>query len=655
MSVVTRSAMPTLASALLLLATAPVEGAPPELQSLQDAYNKKVAEVTAPAAETFTNDLQKIANSYATRGSYQEAADVKSKGTATLAFLDSLKISASSTVILALAEASTIGQVSYSADTETLGRFTTENSRARWEIRQIKPGTYDVSLTYSVNHEEQDDADFSSETEEAGGTFTIREDTQLQRSDSGANSITHEVTSTGGWDTYRTEIIGSITLASASATIVLEAIAPKTQGLMQLRDFRLTPQRDLPADQAPADQSSEKLASLKRAHEERKIQIIAPITDAFTAEITSLKNAAEAAGDEKATNRLSKALHFIGSSTGDVKPSSFPPLTLAAVDDLKVQLAGTTTPNASRNFLGKLGPGGEGAITWQLPTDRPDTRFYEISIRQRPTTRSGGRLVVTAGSNQISYYLARPNEIQLENPDFRDTILGTLEIPSSAAAIQLRVKSLDPDSDTLADLESLTLQPLDDDFAAKKAITKQDRRTQELLESSDDGWKTIEGVTFSPSDSARASRFQIKTTTGETQKIILYGINSPPPKYSDNELEELESLSIKFSLDQGELERIGRKAIKFVEETLATGNCVVHTRGIPLDDGILATIVTADGSTLSVDLAGEGLANDSFWYGDYHYPEAIHPDMNQKVYGRWIKDSVSRAKSGNKGLWENWQ
>ena len=639
------------ALSLSLLAADPAGAAPPELQSLEDAYNKKVAEVAAPAAQILASDLKKIAATFAASGNYKEAAATKFKAKGTLAFLDSLKISASSIVTLPLAEATTVGQVSYSDDTGTLGRFIKQNARAGWELRQIKPGTYDVTITYSVNYEQEIDPLDSSITEAAGGTLQIREDTKLQRSDSSSNSITYEITSTGGWETYRTENIGSITLASAPATIVLEALAPEPQGLMQLRDIHLTPQRDAPAGNTPTGQSTEKLDSLKRAHEERKSAIIAPIATAFTAEITSLKDAAEAAGDQDTVERVSKALSNITNSTHVAKPPSLPPITLNAVDDLKVQLAGTTTPDSSRDYLTKLGPAGEGAVTWRLPSGRPGTQFYEASIRQRRTKSSGGRLILTAGENEISYYLARPDQDQLENPAFQDTPLGTLEIPTSAVAIQLRVQSLDPDSEFLTDLASLTLQPLDSDPAAKEAITKQEQKLQKLLKKAEEGWTIIEGATYSPSDADRASEFDIKTASGKTIKLVLDGVNAPPPDYekSGKSVEELRSI---FYRSQTVLERTGRKAMKLVEDTLASGNCIIYTRERSHQGRILATILTPEGSTLAVDLASEGLALDTHVYTYHPYPKAIGADMRPEVYSRWIKASIISARRGNKGIWK---
>ena len=645
----------TLAPGLFALLTSLAQAAPPELQSLQNAYKKKVAEVAAPAAETFATDLKKIASSQAATGNYKEAAATKFKADSTLAFLDSLKVSSSSSVVLPLAGATHIGQVSYSAETNTLGRFSTENARASWELRQIIPGTYDVSLTFSVNHKVEVNPEDSSETEDAGGTFQIREDTKLQRVNSGANSITHEVVSTGGWDAFRTEIIGSITLASTPATIVLEALKPEPQGLMQLLEIRLIPQRDRASERTPVSSSAEKLASLKRDHEARMIPILSPITTDHIAEITSIKNAAAAAGADNAITKADELLLGYETSISSEKTSaqrhSHPPITLNAVDDLKVQLAGTTTPDSSRDYLTKLGPAGEGAVTWRLPPGRPGTQFYEASIRQRRTKSSGGRLILTAGENEISYYLARPDQDQLKNPAFQDTPLGTIEIPTSAVAIQLRVQSLDPDSEFLTDLASLTLQPLDSDPAAKEAITKQEQKLQKLLEKAEEGWTIIKGATYSPSDADRASEFDIKTASGETMKLVLDGVNAPPPDYekSGKSVEELRSI---FSRSQTVLERVGRKAIKLVDDTLASGNCIIYTRERSHQGRILATILTPEGSTLAVDLASEGLALDTHLYTNHPYPKAIGADMRPEVYSRWIKASIKSARRGNKGIWK---
>jgi hypothetical protein len=93
---------------------------------------------------------------------------------------------------------------------------------ASWDVEVAKPGTYDVTMEWSVDQKN------------AGNGFVMQ---------AGDSKIEGKVPTTGRWDVYKIKHIGKIELAAGQQKVVFRADGDFKTALMDLRELRLTPAR----------------------------------------------------------------------------------------------------------------------------------------------------------------------------------------------------------------------------------------------------------------------------------------------------------------------------------------------------------------------------------------------------------------------------
>ena len=124
------------------------------------------------------------------------------------------------TIVLPVRHAKLTGKsLAYMPEWDALG-FWRAGEGAEWEVEVTKPGTYDVSMEWSVDDKN------------AGNPFVF---------EAGANKLEGKVESTNRWDIYRIKKIGTIQLDPGTQKVSFKARESFKGALMDLRELRLTP------------------------------------------------------------------------------------------------------------------------------------------------------------------------------------------------------------------------------------------------------------------------------------------------------------------------------------------------------------------------------------------------------------------------------
>jgi hypothetical protein len=98
--------------------------------------------------------------------------------------------------------------------------FWRDTDQVSWSLEQVKAGTYDVFMEWSVD------------PAQAGNPFVI---------EAGKHRLESRVDSSGAWDVYQIKKIGQIELEGGVQTIVLKPNGSFKTALMDLRELRLVP------------------------------------------------------------------------------------------------------------------------------------------------------------------------------------------------------------------------------------------------------------------------------------------------------------------------------------------------------------------------------------------------------------------------------
>ncbi len=113
-------------------------------------------------------------------------------------------------------------RIEYMADFDAIGWWTSSEDRAEWTIVLDRPGEYKVEWEWSVS-------------DKASGN-------NWQLLTNGEKVLSGKVHKSGGWEDFKTEKIGNISLSAADTKIVLKSEGELKQALMDLRVIRFIPE-----------------------------------------------------------------------------------------------------------------------------------------------------------------------------------------------------------------------------------------------------------------------------------------------------------------------------------------------------------------------------------------------------------------------------
>jgi hypothetical protein len=109
-------------------------------------------------------------------------------------------------------------------DYDAIGWWTSEDDRAQWTLVLDRPGTYRVEWDYSVS------------PEAAGNHW------QLEIG--GKEMLAGTVVSSGSWETFKTEALGTVDLPAADNHVVVRSKGPVKEALLDLRALRFVPVKE---------------------------------------------------------------------------------------------------------------------------------------------------------------------------------------------------------------------------------------------------------------------------------------------------------------------------------------------------------------------------------------------------------------------------
>jgi len=112
-------------------------------------------------------------------------------------------------------------RIQYLSDFDAIGWWTSEHDRARWTLVLDRPGRYRVEWEYSVS------------PEAAGNTWQIEI--------GGREVLSGKVANSGGWETFKTETLGTVDLPAADNQVVVRSKGPVKGALFDLRAIRFVP------------------------------------------------------------------------------------------------------------------------------------------------------------------------------------------------------------------------------------------------------------------------------------------------------------------------------------------------------------------------------------------------------------------------------
>ena len=269
-------------------------------------FEAKLANATVPLNRAFVAKLRKFERQAAEAEDYAQAIvyrDRKLSLTEQLQRHDPKRVKerTANAVTLSLSEASLAGSVTLQRD--ILKGWKTSATAATWNLRGMKPGSYEVVLTYSCSQatEEKNDSSDKKVVLRAGGQFSFGETSRLLNGQ--RQPLVHEVLPTADWDTYRDVSLGELTFSNAAISLRLDVIESKPLGLMHLKQVQLLPSAE-PAETKPIPQAADLQRSFQSAVKRRKERI----RTAYIKDLNTLKQRAKATGNKQLLQDISRAL-----------------------------------------------------------------------------------------------------------------------------------------------------------------------------------------------------------------------------------------------------------------------------------------------------------------------------------------------------------
>ncbi|MEY4484131.1 MAG: hypothetical protein RL693_1583, partial [Verrucomicrobiota bacterium] len=200
---------------------------PDELVQLRKQFATRALQSASPLAEQYSAALTTVIKETGAAGDYDQALATQKRREGLIDLyskaLNETKLS--NVIVLKPAEARVTGSVNYDRTSGELVNWKSAGSTASWDVSKIIPGSYDISVTYSVadigegalRNNPLSSRDTSLET---GGEFEFYEDSSL--TGSAANHRTAQVTTTNGWANFVTMNLAPVQLTRTSARFALK-------------------------------------------------------------------------------------------------------------------------------------------------------------------------------------------------------------------------------------------------------------------------------------------------------------------------------------------------------------------------------------------------------------------------------------------------
>ncbi len=283
------------------LTAAPVTEAP-ELAQLRQQYLQRAMSSGRTLTDQFTSALQTLERDLAANGDYDQALIAQKRRLSLQesyrnAFTDS---GLTNSIVLKPGKCKTVGSVTYDRMDDLLTGWKSVGSLATWDVLQVSPGLYDVSVTYAAGlgteAPPRPAAGAPPPDPSSGGEFDFYEDTSL----SGAtqNHRMGSVQSTGDWSTFTTLQLPPMQLQRTNARFALRATRLRGYGsLMNLKEIKLTPAKPAAPATDPTVAAVDEFAKLHADHITHMKSIATPLVDIYLAALKTIEADSTAKND----------------------------------------------------------------------------------------------------------------------------------------------------------------------------------------------------------------------------------------------------------------------------------------------------------------------------------------------------------------------
>ena len=342
--------------------------------------------------------------------------------------------------------------------------ITKGNGMIRWDGLNVKPGSYQVKMTYSVG-----DPDVVGTVEKPilrtpksrgdgtmipvpayGGTIVFQEETSINASP----AIKKRIPPTISLIPEQTEVLGTIQISSNRTALTLKATDAEVEGLMFLKQIELVP--IVPMSAAAGTEPKE----YKLLHDEYRKTIMERTGSAHRYWYTKLveleKQCTEI--DNVETLALIKPelarVQTIVSPPSDTVAGIRKPVVISAPDPIMATYIGEIRLSPTKDSLQRLRPE-RARVSFKLAAAKVVPGKYSITLQTVLGPNMGGEYKLTCLGNTVKGTIEPTQGTVKRSVEVPSPII----IPPNAAYLDLEVVSLNSSTGSLCELRAISLTP----------------------------------------------------------------------------------------------------------------------------------------------------------------------------------------------------
>jgi|GEM_PF-3202506 len=278
-----------------------------ELDRLRQIYHNQLATALEPAVKNYQAKLFTLEQRFAAQGDYPGAIAAKNRIDKLTSQFGALQKKEKNKVTLSPADAVTQGSISLDSRAGLLRRWSTRGSRATWR-QKIERGTYQISITYGVAAPAVVQERFSIKTVPTGGSISVRQNRKF--SDPPEKTFHLDLNPTGGWESFRTRVLGTLKITTSPTTIEIVVDDVEPGGLMCFKQLVLIPVDEDSTKTGTSSNSQRQLTALKQGFLEESTTLTTAVKERFISALTEIKKQALAAGDRASATAAHQARLF---------------------------------------------------------------------------------------------------------------------------------------------------------------------------------------------------------------------------------------------------------------------------------------------------------------------------------------------------------
>ena len=325
------------------------------------------------------------------------------------------------------------------------------NATIRWDGVNLKPGTYDVQMTFSVGDLEAPKplADNSTRPDPVyGGRISFGEISSLN-----AGQVLQYTVGRSNEPVEETTVkMGRLDIGTGRASFQLKALTAASDGLMLFKQIEFLPAA---ASTGASPKELKELASLREEYRKQIKEKTGPAQKYWLTKLQELQAQAEQTGNADALAAIKPELAHL--QAPDAPDARARPITLSAPDPFITTCKGEIRLSESKDCLQRLRPVGA-RVSFKLAAAKVPPGKYNVTLDINLGPGMGGQYRVSCGASTLTSSLTATNAllhrvIALESP---------ITIAPANAYLDFEVTDLSSSTASLCDLRALILTPVKD-------------------------------------------------------------------------------------------------------------------------------------------------------------------------------------------------